>query len=178
MKFMKPSACVVTLLVLLGGCATKTADNPRLELSDVGFALHLPPAMQQALDSLAPGFHAVRASSFRSDVSQAAAANGGAGLPAAFAAVGDFDHDGNIDAVVEGTSPSDSALRVIAIFNRATPAAMEVTRFPVYDADAVGIYLSTPPAGVTGAFEVVAYPDSTLLYRYSQGGLQGSKLGS
>ena len=175
---MKSPARALTLMILLGGCATKTADNPRIELSDVGFALHLPPAMQQALDSLEPGFRAVRASSFRSDISQAAAENGGAGLPAAFAAVGDFDHDGSIDAVVEGTATGASALRVVAIFNRATPAATEVTRFPVYDADAVGIYVSTPPAGVTGAFEVVAYPDSTLLYQYSQGELQGSRLGS
>ena len=175
---MKSITRALTLVVLLGGCATKTADNPRLELTDVGFALHLPPAMQQALDSLAPGFHAVRASSFRSDVSQAVAANGGAGLPAAFAAVGDFDHDGSADAVVEGTTASDSALRVIAILNRKTPVAMEVTRFPVYDADAVGIYVSTPPAGTTGAFEVVAYPDSTLLYQYSPDGFQGRNLGS
>ena len=175
---MKSMVRVLVLAVLLGGCATKTADNPRIELSDVGFALHLPPAMQQALDSLAPGFRAVRASSFRSDVSQAAAASGGAGLPAGFAAVGDFDHDGSTDAVVEGTAASDGALRVIAILNRASPVAMEVTQFPVYDADAVGIYVSTPPAGVTGAFEVVAYPDSTLLYEYSPDGFHGHNLGS
>ena len=174
---MKSSLRALALVVLLGACSTGQADSPRVELSDVGFTLHLPPSMQQALDSLAPGFRAVRASSFRSDVSQAAAANGGTALPAAFAAVGDFDHDGSDDAVVEGTTPSDSALQVIAIMNRATPVAMEIMRFPVYDADAVGIYLTNPPAGATGAFEVVAYPDSTLLYRYTGDGFLGQNVG-
>jgi hypothetical protein len=165
------------LATMFAGCTTKKVDNPRVELTDVGFTLHLPPAMQQALDSLAPGFRAVRPSSFRSDVSQAAAENGG-GLPAAFAAVGDFDHDGLTDAVVEGSAPSDTGLRVIAILNGATATAHEVTRFPVYDADAVGIYLANPPAGTAGAFEVVAYPDSTLLFKYEDGAFKGERAGN
>jgi hypothetical protein len=176
---MKPAprlVCVVA--ILLGGCAKEKVDEPRVELTDVGFTLHLPPAMQQALDSLAPGFRAVRASSFRSDVSQAAAAMGTGGMPAAFAAVGDYDHDGTSDAVVEGTTPGDSALRVIAITNGTKPAAVEITRFLVYDADAVGVYLSNPPAGVAGAFEVVTYPDSSVLYRYEGGGFLGRSIRS
>jgi hypothetical protein len=164
------------LATLLGGC-TRKVDDPRLELTDVGFSLHLPLPMQHALDSLVPGFRAVRATSFRSDVSQAAAAMGTTVMPAAFAAIGDFNHDARIDAVVEGTAPDDSALRVIAIMNGAKPIAVEVTRFPVFDADAVGIYLSVPPAGVTGAFEVVDYPDSTVLYQYANGDFKGSNIG-
>ena len=166
------------LLILLGACAKKEVDDPRVELTDVGFTLHLPPAMQQALDSLAPGFHTVRTTSFRSDVTQAAAAMGSGGMPAAFTAVGDFTHDGTIDAVVEGTTPSDSALQVIAIINGAKPTAVVITRFLVYDADAVGVYLSNPPAGVAGAFEVVAYPDSSILYQYRNGGFQGHNIGN
>jgi hypothetical protein len=165
------------LPILLVGCTTKKVDNPRVELTDVGFVLHLPPAMQQALDSLAPGFRAVRPSSFRSDVSQAAAAEGG-GLPAALAAVGDFDRDGLTDAVVEGSAPSDTGLRVIAILNGPKATAKEVTYFPLYDADAVGIYLSNPPAGTRGAFEVVAYPDSTLLFTYVDGAFKGERQGN
>lgn len=176
MKTMFLRSCA--LLLLLSACAKDAPDEPRIELSDVGFTLHLPPAMQQALDSVAPGFRATRSASFRSDVSQAAAAMGGTALPAVFAAVGDFDHDGTSDAVVEGTAPSEPGLRVIAILNGAAPTAVEVTRFLVYDADAVGIYLSTPPAGDAGAFEVVAYPDSTLLYRYADGAFLGRNIGN
>ena len=160
------------LLVLLAACS-KTTDDPRVELTDVGFALHLPPAMQQALDSIAPGFRTVRTTSFRSDVAQAAAATGTNGMAAAFASVGDFDRDGTVDAVVEGTAPGDSALRVIAIMNGAKPTAIDITRFPVYDADAVGVYLTNAPAGTAGAFEVVDYPDSTLVYEYRDGGFNG-----
>lgn len=156
------------VLVLLGACAKK-ADDPRVELTDVGFTLHLPPEMQQALDSIAPGFRTVRTTSFRSDVAQAAAATGTNGMAAAFASVGDFDHDGTIDAVVEGTAPGDSALRVIAIMNGPKPVAIDVTRFSVYDADAVGVYLTSAPAGTPGAFEVVDYPDSTIVYEYRGG---------
>ena len=166
------------LVGALTACSTTTeTDNPRIELSDVGFALHLPAAMQSAMDSLAPGFRSVRASSFRSDVSQAAA-EGGGGTPAALAAVGDFDHNGSIDAVVEGTAPGDTALRVIAILNGKKPTAMNVTRFPMYDADAVGIYLTNPPAGMAAAFEVVAYPDSTMLFKYEDGAFQGERVGT
>ena len=174
---MKKFPHSLMLVLALAACATKKPDLPRVELSDVGFTLHLPPAMQQALDSLAPGFRAVRASSFRSDVSQAAAEHGG-GLPAAFAAVGDFDQDGLTDAVVEGSAPSDTGLRVIAILNGTTATAEEVTRFPVYDADAVGIYLTNAPTGTPGAFEVVAYPDSTLLFQYDGGVFKGERVGN
>jgi hypothetical protein len=172
---MRTFLCLSAVVTLLDGCAKKS-DDPRIELTDAGFSLHLPLPMQRALDSLAPGFGAVRATSFRSDVSQSAAAMGAAGMPAAFAAVGDFDHDGRMDVVVEGTAPGDPALRVIAIMSGAKPIAVEVTRFPVFDADAVGVYLSLPPAGVAGAFEVVDYPDSTVLYQYADGGLKASTI--
>ena len=175
---MKTVPFVIAAAFILVGCSTRQVDSPRVELSDVGFALHLPPAMQQALDSLAPGFRAVRASSFRSDVSQAAAAEGSGALPAAFAAVGDYNGDGLTDAVVEGTAPSGSGLQVITILNGSTPTAQEVTRFPVYDADAVGIYVTNPPKGTKGAFEVVAYPDSTLLFRYQNGAFKGERVGN
>ncbi|MEO7083377.1 MAG: hypothetical protein ABI442_05985 [Gemmatimonadaceae bacterium] len=172
---MRTLLCLSALVTVLGGCAKKV-DDPRIEFSDVGFSLHLPPPMQQALDSLVPGFRIVHATSFRSDVSQAAAAMGAVGMPAAFAAIGDFNHDGRIDVVVEGTAPGDSALRVVAIMNGPKPIAIDVTRFPVFDADAVGIYLSIPPTGVAGAFEVVDYPDSTVLYQYADGALKGSNI--
>jgi hypothetical protein len=159
------------------GCGAKV-DDPRVELTDIGFTLHLPPPMQQALDSIAPGFRAVRATSFRSDVSQAAASTGAAGMPAAFAAIGDYDRDGTVDAVVEGTAPGDSALRVIAIRNGAHPTAIEVTRFPIYDADAVGVYLTNPPKDTPGAFEVVDYPDSTLVFAFKDGAFTGRNIGS
>jgi hypothetical protein len=173
---MKAYRYSVAVALLLTACS-KPADDPRIDLTDIGFTLHLPPAMQQALDSLAPGFRPVPTTSFRSDISQAAAANGSA-TPAVVAAVGDFDHDGAIDAVVEGTAPGDSALQVIAILNGAKPTAIEVTRFLVYDADAVGVYLTNPPKGLAGAFEVVAYPDSTLLYQYGDGAFHGRNIGS
>jgi hypothetical protein len=173
---MKTSLHSLALVLLLAAC-TKAVDNPRVELTDIGFALHLPAAMQQALGAFAPGFRPVRATSFRSDVSQAAATDAAGGIGAAFAAVGDFDHDGTIDAVVEGTVPGDSSLRVIAILNGAKPAAIDVTRFATYDADAVGVYLSSVRAGVVGAFEVVDYPDSSVLYTYADGSFRGRSLG-
>ena len=174
---LRVGAFGLVMVVGLFACSAK-ADDPRVELSDVGFTLHLPPAMQQALDAFAPGFRAVRATSFRSDVSQAAAATGTGGMAAAFASVGDYDHDGTIDAVVEGTSPGDSALRVIAIRNGPQPTATEVTRFPVYDADAVGVYLTNPPKGTAGGFEVVDYPDSTLVFEFKDGVFTGRNIGS
>jgi hypothetical protein len=167
-------AVVATLL--LAGCAKEPPDVPRVELTDVGFALHLPTAMQQALDSIAPGFRIVRPSSFRSDVSQAAAAASSGGMAAAFAAIGDFDHDGTVDAVVEGASPGSSALQVIAILNGPHPSAVEVARFAEYDADAVGIYLSAVAGRDAGAFEVVAYPDSTLRFRWADGALHATSI--
>jgi hypothetical protein len=167
------AACIASI----AACGAK-ADDPRVELTDVGFALRLPAPMQQALDSIAPGFRAVRATSFRSDVSQAAAAASSAGMPAAFASIGDYDHDGSVDAVIEGTAPGDSALRVIAIRNGEHPTAIEVTRFPVYDADAVGVYLTNPPQGTAGAFEVVDYPDSTLVFEFKDGAFSGRNIGN
>lgn len=168
----------VASVVALTACA-KQPEPPSIQLSDVGFTLHLPAPMQKALDAAAPGFRAVQASSFRSDVAQAAAekAMASGGMPAAFATIGDFDHDGATDAVVEGSVPSDSALHVIAILNGAHPKAVAVTQFEPYDADAVGIYLSPPPAGTKAAFEIVAYPDSTLLYQFANGGFEGKNLG-
>ena len=173
---MNRTRWIIVATMLLGACAKEAPDAPRVALTDVGIALHLPIPMQHALDSLAPGFQIVNASSFRSDIAQAASASGGGALPAAFAAIGDFDHDGTIDAVVEGASPGSSALRVIAIMNGAHPVAVEITRFAEYDADAVGIYLSALPAGANGAFDLVAYPDSTVRYRWADGALQGTNL--
>lgn len=167
-------SCV--LVLGLGACAGKP-EAPRVELTDVGYTLHLPPAMQQALDSVAPGFRAIRTDSYRADVSQSAMLSAG-GTSALFATVGDFDHDGTQDAVIEGTTPSDSALQVIAILNGAKPHAIPVTEFSSYDADAVGIYLTTPPQGNAGAFEVVDYPDSSLVYTYQGGAFSGSKIGN
>jgi hypothetical protein len=162
-------AAVVIVAISLSACgAEKQADNPRVELSPGGFLLHLPPAMQQALQSAAPGFRSVPTVSFRSDVSQAAAEAGG-GLQPLFAVVRDLDGDGTTDAVVEGSASADSSLVVMAILNRATPVAMEVTRFPTYDADAVGIYLIKPAAGSTDAFTVVNYPDASTTWTYRDG---------
>jgi len=168
------SQWMIVAAVFLGACAKEAPDAPRVELTDVGIALHLPAPMQHALDSIEPGFRIVNASSFRSDIAQAASAGSGSALPAAFAAIGDFNRDGTIDAVVEGAAPGSSALRVIAIMNGAHPSAVEVTRFAEYDADAVGIYLSALPANSDGAFDVVAYPDSTLRYRWVDGVLVGT----
>jgi hypothetical protein len=150
------------LATTLAACGTTEADNPRLEIGAGGFTLHLPPAMQESLDALTPGFQQVRSASFRSDVAQAAA-EGGGGIQSLFAVVGDFDGDGSLDAAVEGSSQGDTSLVVIAILNKgARPVAMEVTRFATYDADAVGIYLAKPKGA--GAFQVVNYPDATTTY--------------
>jgi len=83
--------------------------------------------------------------------------------------VGDFNGDGTQDAVVEGSVPGDSSLVVIAVLNEAKPEAIEVTRFAQYDADAVGIYLSKPTKGKSGAFEVVNYPDASTAYVFRDG---------
>ncbi len=172
---MKSTVLIFTpaLAFALSGCAKKP-EAPQIQLTDVGFMLHLPPAMQHALDVVAPGFRTIQTTSYRSDVAQAAASAGG-GFPALFAATGDFDHDGTQDAVVEGTTPSDSALQVIVIMNGAKPKAIPVEEIATYDADAVGIYLSGPTGGRTGAFELVAYPDSSTLFTYSGGSFQGTK---
>jgi hypothetical protein len=165
----------VACVFVLGACSKP--DDPRVELTELGFALHLPAAMQHALDSAAPGFRTIRTTAYRSDVSQAAAASAG-GIPALIATVGDFNHDGKKDVVMEGKTPGDSALQIIAILSGATPEAVPVVRFPVYDADAVGVYLSPAPAGDSAAFEVVAYPDSSILYRYVNGVFAGVKVGN
>jgi hypothetical protein len=171
---MRAFVVCVGAYVALSACSKKP-DDPRVELTDVGYTLHLPPPMQAALDGVAPGFHAVMPSSFRSDVAQASAMASGQ-LQSLFATVGDFDNDGTVDAVVEGTAPGDTALRVIAILNGPHPRAMDVARFESYDADAVGVYLSKPAAGQSGAFEVVNYPDETMLYRYAGGTFTGTKV--
>lgn len=173
---MKQLLRCVALIVVAAACSRKVED-PRVELTDAGYILHLPPAMQHALDAVAPGFRTVRAMSFRSDVAQAAASTAGDGMPAAFASLADFDHDGTKDAVVEGTAPGDSSLRVIAIMNGTKPTAVEITRFAVFDADAVGVYVTNPPAGIGGAFEVVAYPDSTIVYEYRNGTFRPQNIG-
>jgi len=162
----------LALGIVLAGCGTKE-DNPRLDFSDVGFALYLPKAMQQALDSLAPGFRYVRSAEYRADVREAAAAEGGGTAQALFAVVGDFDGDGKQDVALEGASPRDSALAVIAILNADKPQAVQVVRFPQYDASAVGIYLSRPVRPMLGAFEVVNYPDATTVYMYRDGKFTG-----
>jgi hypothetical protein len=170
--------CVAALLPL-GACAHKV-DNPQIQLSDIGFVLHLPPPMQQALDSVAPGFHSIASTAYRSDVAQAAAAGAASsgGMPALFATVGDFNGDGLVDAVEEGTVAGDSTLRVVAILNGAKPHAIEVARIASFDADAVGFYLTPPTGGHAGAFELVAYPDSSTVYRYDAGAFTGEKVGS
>ena len=172
---MKAALCTFGLVLLLTACRSKP-DAPRVEFSDVGFILHLPAAMQRAADSLAPGFKVVRTDKFRSDVPQLAAQDAGAMQPL-FAAVADYDGDGTVDAVEEGTVPGDTALRVIAIMNGARPRALNVARYPLYDADAVGLYLSIPTGSKAGSFEVVDYPDSSTVYRYEGTRFVGTKVG-
>jgi hypothetical protein len=178
-RYRAHAARSLAALTLLGACARKP-DAPQIQLTDIGFVLHLPPAMQQALDSLVPGFHPVQSTSFRSDVAQAAAAGAASsgGMPALFATVGDFDGDGLTDAVEEGTVAGDSTLRVVAILNGAKPRAVDVARITSFDADAVGFYLARPAAGHGGAFELFAYPDSSTVYSYDDGRFTGSKAGS
>jgi len=99
-------------------------------------------------------------------VAQAAAEGGG--IQPLFAVVGDFDGDGSIDAAIEGSAQGDTSLVVIAILNKGgKPVALEVTRFPTYDADAVGIYLAKPKGA--GAFQVVNYPDASVTYAFRGG---------
>lgn len=173
---MKPLLASLALPILLAACASH-ADRPRVELSDVGFVLHLPAPMQHALDSLAPGFRSIRTGKFRADVAQAAAAEAGSMQPL-FATIGDLDGDGSPDAVEEGTLPGDSTLHVIAIFDGAHPHAVEVADVASYDADVVGFYLAPPPAGTKDAFRLVEYPDSSMLYTYRNGDFQGTRIGN
>ena len=168
-------ALALTLAISLAACTSKPPD-PTVVLNAGGFLLQLPPEMQRALDSLAPAFRSVRTIQFRTDVPQAAAEEGGAMQPL-FAVSADFDGDGTIDAVEEGTVPGDPSLLVIAIMNGSKPWAMEITRVPVYDADAVGLYLSLPTGIGAGAFTLVNYPDSSTVYRYAARRFVGTKVG-
>ncbi len=171
---MKQTLRWFALVLGLAACSARPED-PRLQFATVGFILHLPDAMQGALDAAAPGFRAVRTTSFRADVSQAAALSGG-GLQALFATIGDFDGDGAQDVIVEGAAPGDSALHVIAIMNGAKPHAFEVTAYSLYDADAVGIYLSQPTGGPKGSFEVINYPDASTRFTYRSGAFVGTAI--
>lgn len=166
----------VVLVSLLAIVACKSApEPPSVQFSGFGFTLHLPDAMQAALDSAAPGFRAIRPDAFRSDVSQAGMM-GGKGIQPLFAVVADFDGDGTQDAVVEGAEPGDAALHVIAIMNGKKPRAFEVTAIAPYDADAVGTYLSLP-ADDKGAFDVIRYPDASTRYTFAAGHFAGAKIG-
>jgi len=157
----------IALALGLAACGDSEPANPSLTIGAGGFTLSLPPAMQQALESEAPGFQQIRSAAFRSDISQSAAESGG-GMQAMFAVIGDFDGDGTQDAAVEGSVTGDTALVVVAILNKGGKSvATRVTRFPTYDGDAVGIYLSKPKGA--GAFTVVNYPDATVTYKFSGG---------
>ena len=171
-------ACWLGLAIGVTGCGSTAADNPRLDFTDVGFTLYLPARMQQSLDSAAPGLRLIRALKYRADVREASAEEGGGKAQALFAVIGDFDGDGAQDVAVEGMSPVDSALVVIAILNTGSkPKAVEIGRYRNVDADAVGIYLSRPAPPKPGAFEVVNYPDASTLYLYRDGKFQGVEIG-
>jgi hypothetical protein len=170
------SLAPLVVLVALAACSSKPAD-PAVQFATIGFVVQLPPAMQAALDAAMPGFRILTPDKFRSDVSQQSALGSGR-LEPLFATIADFDGDGAKDAVVEGSVPGDSALHVVAIMNGKKPHAFEVTNVPVYDADAVGVYLSSAPEGKAGAFELINYPDQSTLYTYKAGGFVGTKLGN
>lgn len=173
----KPLLVLAAVAALDAAACSKKPSEPTLEFATVGFILHLPGAMQSALDAAAPGFKSINPTVFRSGVMQDAAASGG-GMQAAFATIGDFDGDGSKDVIVEGAEPHDSALHVIAIMNGVKPHAFEVTNFPLYDADAVGVYLVQPASAAKGTFEVVDDPDSTTIYTFKDGQFTGKKTGS
>ena len=175
MKKTLPLFALVPAL-LLAACSHKPSD-PRVEFATIGFTLKLPDGMQQALEAAMPGFHRITPDKFRSDVAQQSALGSGRIEPL-FATLGDFDGDGTKDVIVEGTVPGDRGLHVVAIMNGAKPRAFQVTAYPVFDADAVGTYLSAAPNGQKHAFEVVNYPDASYLYTYKAGGFVGSKIGS
>jgi hypothetical protein len=170
---MQPLVALAPAL-LLTACSHKPSD-PGVEFSTIGFTLQLPDAMQHALDAAMPGFHRITPDKFRSDVAQQSALGSGRIEPL-FATLGDFDGDGTKDVIVEGTVPGDRGLHVVAIMNGAQPRAFQVTAYPVFDADAVGTYLSAAPHGQTNAFEVVNYPDASYLYTYKAGRFVGSKI--
>ncbi|MDE3054626.1 MAG: hypothetical protein KGJ70_12120, partial [Gemmatimonadota bacterium] len=173
---MRAAAALVplTLAAALAACSSKPPD-PTVQFATVGFILQLPTGMQQALDAAEPGFRIITPDKFRSDVSQQAAMGSGT-LSPLFATLGDFDGDGTKDAIVEGMVPGDSALHVVAIMNGKTPHAFEVTTYPVFDADAVGVYLTSAPAGKKGSFEIINYPDASYMYTYAGGQFTGTKI--
>ena len=162
--------------LVLAACSRKPPD-PSVEFATIGFMLKLPGGMQQALDAAMPGFHRITPDKFRADVAQQTALGSGRIEPL-FATLGDFDGDGTKDVIVEGTVPADRSLHVVAIMNGAKPRAFQVTAYPVFDADAVGIYLSAAPHGQKNAFEIVNYPYTSYLYTYKDGRFVGSKIGS
>ncbi len=166
---------ITAIAIAISACKRKP-EQPELTFINIGFTLKLPPRMQHALDSLAPGFRSVMVGKFRSDIAQYAAEAGG-GMQALFATIVDFDGDGLLDAVVEGNVPGDSALSVIAIMNGAAPLATEVVRIEQYDADAVGLYLSRPKGIAPRSFELVDYPDSSTVYTYVRGRFVAKKVG-
>lgn len=168
---------VLTALAITAAACNGKFTAPRLTFINVGFTLQLPNGTQHALDSLAPGFRSVNVGKFRSDIAQYAAEAGG-GMQPWFATVAGFDGDGNLDAVIEGTTRGDSALRVIAVLNGARPTAMEVTRIPKYDVDAVWRYLSRHMGNGPGTFQLVDYPDSTTAYEHRGGCFVGTKVGN
>jgi hypothetical protein len=169
-------AVVLVLAGTLAACAGKPPD-PTVQFSVAGFTLQLPSGMQQALDGAMPGFRTIRPDKFRADVSQQAAL-ASAKLDPLFATIGDFDGDGSKDVIVEGTVPGDSALHVVAIMNGKKPRAFAVTSIPVYDADAVGAYLTEAPNNRKDAFELVNYPDASYVYTYRNGSFVASNAGS
>ncbi|HVZ47477.1 MAG TPA: hypothetical protein VG916_01725 [Gemmatimonadaceae bacterium] len=154
----------------------RRAVPPAVQFSGLGFTMHLPDAMQAALDAAAPGFRTIRPDKFRADVSQAGMM-GGKGIQPLFAVVSDFDGDGSQDAVVEGSEPADSALHVVAIMNGTKPRAFEVTSINPYDADAVGTYLSLAE-NANAAFDVIRYPDQSTRYTYAGGRFTGAAIGN
>lgn len=165
-----------TAIAIAATACTRKPEQPELSFINIGFTLKLPPDMQHALDSLAPGFRSVMVGKYRSDIAQYAAEAGG-GMQALFATIADFDGDGTLDAVVEGNTAGDSALSVIAIMNGATPLATLIARTEQYDADAVGLYLSRPKGIAPRSFELVDYPDSSTVYTYVRGRFVGKKVG-
>lgn len=173
---MKKIPFIAVLVPALAACNVKPAD-PTVQFSTVGFSLQLPTAMQQALDAAEPGFRMVTPDKFRSDVSQQSALGSGR-IDPLFATLNDFDGDGTKDAIVEGNVPGDSALHVVAIMNGKKPRAFEVTTYPVYDGDAVGVYLTEAPAGRKGAFELVNYPDASYVFTYKNGAFTSEKIGN
>jgi hypothetical protein len=173
---MKKALSLVAVACSLAGCNSKPPD-PAVQFSTVGFSIQLPDGMQQALNAAEPGFRMITPDKFRSDVSQQSALGSGR-IDPLFATLGDFDGDGTKDAIVEGTVPGDAGLHVVAIMNGKPAHAFEVTNFPVYDGDAVGIYLTEAPGGKKGAFEIVNYPDASYVYTYKSGGFVGVKAGN